>query len=136
VFVLTHHPRASIRMQGKTTFHFVTDGIEAALTRAREAGGGGDIRVGGGAATIQQYLRAGLIDDLHLAVVPILLGRGERLFENLDGAPDGYECVELVASPSVMHVRLARTAGESEPVLPNRAGSADPPSDQTRASTP
>jgi dihydrofolate reductase len=125
VFVLTHHPRASIRMHGKTVFHFVTDGVKAALERALEAAGGGDVRIGGGAATIQQYLRAGLIDELHLAVVPMLLGRGERLFENLDGAPGGYQCVELVPSPSVMHVRLARAAGESELVTPTQAGSAD-----------
>jgi dihydrofolate reductase len=112
-------------MQGGTTFHFVTNGLEAALERAFEAADGGDVRVGGGAATIQQYLRAGLIDELHLAVVPILLGRGARLFENLDGAAVGYQCVELVASPSVLHVRLARTAVESEPVTPTQAGSAD-----------
>jgi dihydrofolate reductase len=109
VFVLTHHPRASITMQGGTTFHFVTDGIEAALRRAVDAVGGQDVRLGGGVATIQQYLRAGLVDELHLAIVPIVLGRGERLFDDLGGGPYGYECVELVASPAVAHVRLART---------------------------
>ncbi|HEY3240216.1 MAG TPA: dihydrofolate reductase family protein [Acidimicrobiia bacterium] len=109
VFVLTHHPRPSIPMQGGTTFHFVADGIDAALKRALDAAEGKDVRIGGGAATIQQYLRAGLIDDLHLAIVPILLGAGERLFDHLDGGPEGYECVEFVSSPSVAHVRLSRT---------------------------
>jgi dihydrofolate reductase len=109
VFVLTHHPRQSIPMEGGTTFHFVDDGIEVALERAIDAAGGDDVRIGGGASTIQQYLRAGLIDDMHLVIVPILLGSGERLFDNLDGASEGYECVELVSSPSVTHARLART---------------------------
>ena len=108
VFVLTHHPRPSITMQGGTTFHFVDDGIEAALERAFNAAGGDDVRVGGGAATIQQYLRAGLIDDMHLVIVPILLGRGERLFDHLNGGPDGYECVEFASSPSVAHVGFSR----------------------------
>src|SRR5213076_1721346 len=111
VFVLTHHPRPSITLEGGTTFHFVEDGIEAALERAFKAAGGGDVRLGGGPATIQQYLRAGLVDELHVAIVPILLGGGERLFDNLsdhlDGAP-GYECAELVSSPAVAHVRLVR----------------------------
>jgi dihydrofolate reductase len=110
VFVLTHHPRSPVTMQGGTTFHFVDDGIEAALERAVDAAGGADVRLGGGAATIQQYLRAGLIDELHLPIVPILLGGGERLFDRLDGGPEGYECVELVCSPAVAHVRLARSA--------------------------
>jgi dihydrofolate reductase len=109
VFVLTRHPRPSVPMAGGTTFHFVTDGIEAALRRAFDAADGQDVRLGGGASTVQQYLRAGLVDELHLAIVPILLGRGERLFDRLDGGPEGYRCVELVASPSVVHVRLART---------------------------
>jgi dihydrofolate reductase len=108
VFVLTHHPRPSITMQGGTVFHFVGDGIDAALERAVEAAGGSDIRLGGGVATIQQYFRAGLIDEMHLAVVPVLLGRGERLFEDLETGPVGYECVEFAASASVMHVRFAR----------------------------
>jgi dihydrofolate reductase len=109
VFVLTHHPRASITMQGGTTFHFVNNGINAALERASDAAGGGDVRLGGGVATIQQYLRAGLIDEMHLAIVPILLGSGERLFDHLDGGPVGYECVEFVGSPSALHTRFART---------------------------
>jgi dihydrofolate reductase len=95
-------------MQGGTTFHFVTDGIEAALERAFEAAGGNDVRLGGGASTVQQYLRAGLVDELHVAIVPILLGGGERLLEHLDGAVDLYQCVEMVSTPSVTHVRLAR----------------------------
>jgi dihydrofolate reductase len=108
VFVLTHHPRASITMQGGTTFHFVSDGIDAALERAFDAADGDDVRLGGSAATIQQNLRDGLIDEMHLAIVPILLGEGERLFDHLDGGPFGYECVEFVASPSVVHVRFVR----------------------------
>jgi dihydrofolate reductase len=110
VFVLTHHPRASIPMEGGTTFHFVTDGIESALGRAFEAADGQDVRLGGGAATIQQYLKAGLIDEMHIAIVPIFLGDGERLFDHLDGGPIGYECVELVSSPSVTHARFIRSA--------------------------
>jgi dihydrofolate reductase len=95
-------------MEGGTTFHFVGEGIEAALARAVDAAGGKDVRLGGGATTVQQYLRAGLIDELHLAIVPVLLGGGERLFEHLGDGPQGYECVELVSSPAVAHVRLAR----------------------------
>ena len=110
VFVLTHHPRPSITMQGGTTFHFVDAGIESALEQAFAAADGADVRLGGGASTVQQYLSARLIDELHLAIVPILLGRGERLFDHLDGAAAGYECVELVNSPAVAHVRLARKA--------------------------
>ena len=109
VFVLTHHARPPITMEGGTIFHFVQEGIEAALEQAFEAADGKDVRIGGGASTVQQYLRAGLIDDLHVAIVPIFLGAGERLFDHLDGGPDGYECVELVSSPSVAHVRLSRT---------------------------
>jgi dihydrofolate reductase len=108
VFVLTHHPHPPIEMRGGTTFHFVSDGIDAALERAFEAANGKDVRLGGGVATIQEYLRAGLIDEMHLAIVPILLGSGERLFDHLDGAHAGYECVELVSSRSVVHARFAR----------------------------
>jgi len=107
VFVLTHHPQAPITMRGGTTFHFVDDGIESALKQAFAAAAGGDVRIGGGAATIQQYLRAGLVDEMHMAIVPILLGSGERLFDNLDG-PIGYRCVEFVSSPSVAHARFVR----------------------------
>ena len=98
-------------MAGGTTFHFVDDPIDKVLERAFDAANGDDVRLGGGVSMIQQYLRAGLIDELHVAIVPILLGAGERLFENLDGVP-GYECVELVSSPAVAHVRLARSTNE------------------------
>jgi dihydrofolate reductase len=107
--VLTHHARPPIEMKGGTTFHFVDRGIEAALERAKEAAQGRDIRLAGGVATIQQHLRAGLVDELQLAVVPLLLGRGERLFDHLDGVPPAYECVDRVCSPSVAHVRLLRS---------------------------
>ena len=110
VFVLTHHPRASIPMLGGTTFHFVTEGIETALSRAFEAANGQDVRLVGGPATVQQYLKAGLIDEMHIAIVPILLGAGERLFDHLDGGPFGYECVELVSSPYVTHARFVRNS--------------------------
>jgi dihydrofolate reductase len=114
VFVLTHHAREPIPMEGGTTFNFVTDGIESALAQAFDAAGGQDVRLGGGASTVRQYLRAGLLDELHLAIVPILLGGGERLFDDggpdgLDGAPDGLECVEFVSSPAVAHVRFAKS---------------------------
>jgi dihydrofolate reductase len=108
VFVLTHHPRERVEMQGGTTFHFVTDGIESALEQAREAANGRDVSLGGGASAAQQYLRAGLIDEMDIHVVPLLLGRGERLFDNLDGGPSGYECVELVSSPAVAHYTYVR----------------------------
>lgn len=107
-FILTHHARESIEMEGGTTFHFVTGGIHEALDRAREAANGKDVRIGGGAHTIQQYLRAGLIDELHIAISPVLLGRGERLFEGLDMRAQGYECVQFVASEKATHVVLRR----------------------------
>lgn len=106
VFILTHHARAPIEMEGGTTFHFVTGGIHDALERAREASGGRDVRIGGGASTIQQYLRAGLIDELHIAIAPVVLGRGERLFDGVDLRALGYECVEYVASAKATHVVL------------------------------
>jgi dihydrofolate reductase len=118
VFVLTHHPRAPIEMAGGTTFNFVADGIEAALERAFTAADGKDVRLGGGASTIQQYLRAGLIEEMHLAIVPVLLGGGERLFDRLEGGPQGYQCVEFVASPGVAHVRLAQTLSPVTPKAP------------------
>lgn len=107
-FILTHHARESIEMEGGTTFHFVTGGIHEALARAREAANGKDIRVGGGAHTIQQFLRAGLIDEMHFAISPILLGRGERLFEGLDLRALGYECVQFVPSEKATHVVLRK----------------------------
>ena len=108
VFVLTHHARPSLEMAGGTTFHFVTGGIHDALTRARAAAGGKDVRIGGGPDTIRQYLRAGLIDELHLAISPVLLGSGERLFDGVDLRALGYECVEFVASEKATHVVLRR----------------------------
>jgi dihydrofolate reductase len=111
VFVLTHHERAPLEMEGGTTFHFVTDGIESALEQAVAAAQGKDITIGGGASTAQQYLRAGLVDELHVHVAPVLLGGGERLFDNLDGGPTGLELVDLVASPAVAHFHYARRGG-------------------------
>jgi len=108
VFVLTHHPRASIQMEGGTTFHFVTEGIHAALKRAREAAGGLDVRLGGGTATIRQYLQAGLVDELHLAISPVILGSGENLFAGLDLAKLGYKVTERLTSPAAMHVVLTK----------------------------
>ncbi len=110
VFVLTHHFRAAIEMKGNTTFNFVTGGIEEALEQAREAAAGMDVRIGGGANTIQQYLRAGLIDELHLAIAPVALGSGEHLFKGLDLRALGYDCVEFVPSTKVTHVVLQRKA--------------------------
>jgi dihydrofolate reductase len=108
VFVLTHHARASVPMLGGTTFHFVTDGIEAALEQATAAAGGRDVMVIGGASTIRQYLDAGLIDEMHIAIAPIVLGRGERLFEGVDVVARGYECVELTGTPKAAHLRFER----------------------------
>jgi dihydrofolate reductase len=108
VFVLTHHARAPISMEGGTTFHFVTDGIQAALDRAREAALGKDVRLGGGVATIRQYLSAGLIDELHLVVSPVLLGRGEHLLAGIDTVSLGYRCTEHVSTDEATHLVLAR----------------------------
>jgi len=108
VFVLTHHARASLTMAGGTTFHFVTDGIHAALERAKEAAQGKDIRIGGGAATIRQYLSAGLIDELHLAIAPALLGKGEHLLGGIDLVKLGYRCTEHVSSERATHVVLTK----------------------------
>jgi dihydrofolate reductase len=108
VFVLTHHARPSFEMRGGTVFHFVTDGPEAALARAKEAAGGRAVRIGGGVATVRQYLRARLIDELHLAMSPVLLGRGENLFHGLDLAALGYRCTRTVAGERATHVFLAK----------------------------
>jgi dihydrofolate reductase len=108
VFVLTHHPRAPVTMDGGTTFHFVTDGIEAALARAMEAANGLDVRLGGGAATIRAYLRAGLIDEIHLAVSPTFLGSGEHLLAGIDLPKLGYERTEHVQTPNATHVVLTK----------------------------
>ncbi|MBE0644167.1 MAG: dihydrofolate reductase [Bacteroidetes bacterium] len=111
VFVLTHHPRATLEMEGGTVFHFVTGGIHEALERARAAAGEKDVRIGGGADTIRQYLRAGLIDELHLALAPVLLGRGEALFEDVDMRALGYRCIEHVASEKATHMVIRRDVG-------------------------
>lgn len=108
VFVLTHYPRAPIQMKGGTTFHFVTDGIHAALERAREAAGGMDVRLGGGTATIRQYLEAGLIDELHLVTSPVILGSGENLLGGMDLPQLGYKVSEHITSPAALHVVLTK----------------------------
>jgi dihydrofolate reductase len=108
VFVLTHHARASIAMRGGTTFHFVTDGMQAALRQATAAAGDRDVRVGGGVATIRQYLAAGLIDEMHLAIAPLLLGSGEALLASLDLPKLGYRCIEHVPTAKATHVVLTR----------------------------
>jgi dihydrofolate reductase len=108
VFVLSHHPRASIAMAGGTTFHFVTDGIQTALERAKESANGQDVRLGGGVATIQQYLRARLIDEMHLVIAPTLLGSGEQLFAGLDAVALGYRCSEHVSTAKVTHMVVTR----------------------------
>jgi dihydrofolate reductase len=110
VFVLTHHPRAPLEMEGGTTFHFVTDGIHAALARARAAAAGQDVRVGGGVATIREYLRAGLVDEMHLAITPAVLGAGEALLAGIDLRQLGFELTRHVTTASAMHVVLAKAA--------------------------
>jgi dihydrofolate reductase len=111
VFVLTHHPREPLELSGGTTFHFVTGGIESALQQATEAAGGLDVSLGGGARAVQQYLQARLVDEFEMHVVPLLLGSGSRLFENLDGGPAGYECVALVSSAAVAHYTYVQRNG-------------------------
>jgi dihydrofolate reductase len=108
VFVLTHHARAPIPMEGGTTFHFLTDGIESALRQAQAASDGKDIRIGGGVSTIRQYLRAGLIDELHLAMSPVFLGSGETLFAGLDMPALGYECADRVSTPHATHLIVTK----------------------------
>lgn len=108
VFVLTHHARKPITMEGGTVFHFVTDGIHAALDRARASAGGKDVRIGGGVATIRQYLEADLIDEMHLAISPILLGKGEHLFAGIDTARLGFRTTEHVPTENATHVVLSR----------------------------
>jgi len=110
--VLTHYERPPLRMKGDTTFHFVTDGMHSALEQARRAANGKDVRIGGGPHTIQEFLRAGLIDQLHIAIAPVLLGAGERLFGDLDMRELGYRCVEHAASKAATHVVIRR--GERE----------------------
>jgi dihydrofolate reductase len=108
VFVLTHHSRGPLKMAGGTEFQFVTEGIHSALERARAAAGGLDVRIGGGVATIRQYLRAGLIDELHLALRPVVLGSGENLLNGIDVRSLGYECEKSVAGERATHVFLRR----------------------------
>lgn len=107
-FILTHHPRDPIVMEGGTTFHFVTDGIHAALEQAREVAGDLDIKIGGGVSTVRQYLQAGLVDELHLAISPVMLGRGEAMFERLDLPALGYRVIETVPTDLATHVVLGR----------------------------
>lgn len=108
VFVLTHHARSPLVMEGGTTFYFVTGGARAALAEARAAAHGKDVRIGGGVHTIRQYLREGLIDELHIAVAPVFLGSGERLFEGVNLREQGYTCVKSVASEKATHFILRR----------------------------
>lgn len=110
VFVLTRHARPPLRMDGGTVFHFVTDGIESALARAREAAGAADVRVGGGVSTIRQFLQARLIDEIHLAVSPILLGAGENLFAGIDLPALGFTPARHVAGADALHVVFKRNS--------------------------
>jgi dihydrofolate reductase len=115
VFVLTHHTRESLEMHGRTTFHFVTEGIHAALQRAKDAAQDKDILLGGGADVAQQYLKASLIDEMDIHVVSMLLGDGARLFDHTEGRQADYECIRVINSPSVSHykyrLRHSRVAG-------------------------
>jgi dihydrofolate reductase len=108
VFVLTHFAREPLAMQGGTTFYFITRGIHEALVEARNAAAGKDVAVGGGADVVQQYLKAGLIDEMEIHVVPLLLGDGARLFDNMDGRQTRYDCVRVVSSPAVSHFKYRR----------------------------
>lgn len=107
-FILTHHPRPPIEMKGGTTFHFVTDGIESALTQARDAAGGKDIKIGGGVSTVRQYVQAGHVDEIHLAISPVTLGQGEALFEGIDLRALGYRTSEHVPTERATHIVLTR----------------------------
>lgn len=107
-FILTHHARPSIEMEGGTTFHFVTDGIESALRQARAAAGDQDVKIGGGVETVRQYLRAGLVDEMHLALAPVVLGQGEALFAGLDLRELGFRVTERAATDAATHLVLAR----------------------------
>jgi dihydrofolate reductase len=108
VYVLTHHPRASITMEGGTVFHFVTEGIESALQKAREAAGTKEIRIGGGVSTVRQYLQAGHIDEMHLAFSPLLLGTGEHFFEGIDLPALGFVLTEKIVGPNATHIVLLK----------------------------
>jgi dihydrofolate reductase len=108
VFVLTHHARADLPMEGGTTFHFVTEGIHAALERARAAANGKDVRIGGGVSTLRQFAQAGLVDEIHLAISPLFFGRGENLFAGMDWGALGFRCVTRVQGEHATHVVLVR----------------------------
>jgi dihydrofolate reductase len=109
VFVLTHHPRSPLKMKGGTEFRFVADGIHSALQQAKEAAGDRDVRIGGGVATIRQYLEAGLIDDMHLAIAPVLMGNGEHLLRGIDMHALGYACTQRIpGNGAVAHVVLSK----------------------------
>lgn len=108
VFVLSHHERVRFDMKGGTSFTFVNDGIESALKQAFAAAAGKDVRIGGGASTVSQYLKAGLVDELHFVAVPLLLGSGERIFEGLGGLQDRYEIAEFIPSKAVSHVKVVK----------------------------
>lgn len=118
VFILTHYARESISMEGGTTFHFVTDGIHRALERATDAANGLDVRVGGGVATIKQYLRARLVDELHIAIAPVFLGCGENLFSDIDMPSLGYRCVEHEATQRATHVIIRKSSREPSTLGP------------------
>ena len=107
-FILTHYPRLSIEMEGGTVFHFVTDGIEAALERARAAAGDKNVKIGGGVSTVRQYLQAGLVDEMHLALSPVVLGRGEALFAGIDLPALGFSVTEHVATEAATHIVLSK----------------------------
>jgi dihydrofolate reductase len=107
-FILTHHPRPPLTMDGGTTFHFITDGIQAALARALDAANGKDVHIGGGVATIRQYLRAGLIDEMHLVYSPVLLGSGENLLEGINLPSLGYELIQRTSTARALHVTIAK----------------------------
>ncbi len=107
-FVLTHHPRSAIEMEGGTTFHFVTEGIETALERAKAAASGKNVAIGGGVSTVRQYLQAGLIDEVHFAIAPRILGRGEAMFSGIDLPALGYRIIEHAATDAATHIVLAK----------------------------
>jgi len=111
IFVLTHHPKEPLIMKGETVFHFVTDGIESALEKARRAANGKDIRIGGGASTIRQFLKAGYIDEIHLAFSPVFLGSGEHLFDGIDLAKLGFRLTQTAYGKNAVHVILEKSKG-------------------------
>ena len=110
VFVLTHHPRAPLEMEGGTTFHFVTDGIESALAQAKAAAAGKDVRLGGGVATVRESLRAGLVDEIHIAISPLMLGSGEALLAGIDLLALGFERTRHATTPNAMHMVMTKRA--------------------------